>query len=141
MPHTQKSAITVETTVKAPAEKVWELLTKPEHIVHWNYASDDWECLHAENDLRIGGRFLYTMSAKDGTSVFDFSGMYIKVEKERELSFTLDDGRVVAITLVENEGGVKLTETFEMEEENPAELQKRGWQAILDNFKKYGEKN
>ena len=141
MPHNQKPATTVATFVKAPVDKVWESFTSPEHIVHWNHASDDWECPHAENDLRIGGRFLSRMAAKDGTSAFDFSGMYFKVDKERELSYTLDDGRVVSVTLVENEGGVKLTVTFELEEENSEELQKKGWQAILDNFRKYAETN
>jgi uncharacterized protein YndB with AHSA1/START domain len=138
---TDKTAITVETTVKAPVEKVWEHWTKPEHIIHWNNASDDWHSPKAENDLRTGGKFLYRMEAKDGSFGFDFGGVYDEIKTNELIAYTIGDGRKVKITFSGNGNETKVTETFEAENTNPLEMQKGGWQAILDNFKKYSEAN
>lgn len=133
--------ITVETTVNSRIDKVWELWIKPEHIVRWAFASDDWEAPAAENDLRVGGKFKTTMSAKDKSESFDFTGVY-KVVKEHELiEYDMDDGRHVRVEFTQLPEGVKVIETFDPENENPQEMQRKGWQAILDNFKKYVEKN
>lgn len=138
---TDKKVITVETLIKSPVEKVWKLWTDPMHIARWNHASDDWHTTNAENDLRVGGKFLSRMEAKDGSSGFDFSGKYDAVETNKLIEYTLDDGRKVKVIFDGNENETKVTESFEAEEENPEELQKTGWQAILDNFKKYAEKS
>ena len=137
---TLKEKITVETLVNAPIEKVWEFWTKPEHITHWNNASEDWHTTRAENDLRIGGKFLSRMEAKDGSFGFDFEGIYDEVLTNEKISYTLLDDRKVTITFSPTENGVQVTETFEAETENKLELQKFGWQAILTNFKNYVEK-
>jgi uncharacterized protein YndB with AHSA1/START domain len=134
-----KTIITVQARVLAPIEKVWNFWTDPKHIVHWNNASDDWHTPSAENDLRAGGRFLWRMEAKDGSFGFDFSGTYTKVEPQKHIEYTLDDGREVKISFVSEGYETTVTELFEAENENPAELQQAGWQAILDNFKKYVE--
>ena len=136
-----KENITIETHVNAPIEKIWELWTKPEHIKKWNNASDDWHTTRAENDLRIGGKFLSRMEAKDGSFGFDFEGIYDDVTTNQKISYTLLDDRKVDITFLQTENGVKITETFEAENENSLELQKQGWQAILNNFKNYVENN
>lgn len=135
----EKTIITVQAIVNAPLEKVWKLWTDPKHIVSWNNASDDWHTPHAENDLRAGGKFLARMEAKDGSFGFDFSGTYTNVEPQKQIEYTLDDGREVIISFVSGENGTTVTEQFEAENENPVELQQAGWQAILDNFKKYAE--
>jgi len=132
--------ITVETLVNAIIEKVWEFWTKPEHITKWNHASDDWHTPRAENDLQIGGKFLSRMEAKDGRFGFDFEGIYDEVLTNEKISYTLLDDRKVSITFLPTENGVQVTETFEAETMNTLELQKMGWQAILNNFKKYVEK-
>jgi uncharacterized protein YndB with AHSA1/START domain len=106
----------------------------------WNYASDDWHSPFAENDLSVGGKFLSRMEAKDGSFGFDFSGVYDDVRINESISYTLDDGRKVSITFISQENETKIIQTFEAENTNPIELQKQGWQAILDNFKKYTEK-
>lgn len=137
---TLKEKITVETLVNAPIKKVWEFWTKPEHITHWNNASEDWHTTRAENDLRIGGKFLSRMEAKDGSFGFDFEGIYDEVLTNEKISYTLLDDRKVTITFSPTENGVQVTETFEAETENKLELQKFGWQAILTNFKNYVEK-
>ena len=137
---TLKEKITVETLVNASIEKVWEFWTKPEHITHWNNASEDWHTTRAENDLRIGGKFLSRMEAKDGSFGFDFEGIYDEVLTNEKISFTLLDDRKVVITFKPTENGVQVIETFEAETENTLELQKFGWQAILNNFKNYVEK-
>lgn len=135
----EKHTITVEATVNAPVEKVWELWTKPEHITKWNNASDDWHTPYAENDLRVGGRFSSRMEARDGSFAFDFGGVYDEVKTNEYIAYTLDDGRKVKISFQANGGATKVTESFEAEDTNPIEMQQGGWQAILDNFKKYTE--
>ncbi len=136
-----KETITVESLVNAPIEKVWKFWTKPEHITQWNNASEDWHTTRAENDLRIGGKFLSRMEAKDGSFGFDFEGIYDEVLTNEKISYTLLDDRKVAITFSPTENGVQIIETFEAETENTIELQKFGWQAILNNFKNYVENN
>ena len=137
----KKEKITVEASVNAPLEKVWDYWTGPEHITNWYNASDDWHAPHAENDPRTGGKFLTRMAAKDGSVSFDFIGVYDKVINHERISYTLEDGRKVEILFSGNGKESKVTETFEAESENTLELQKSGWQAILDNFKKYTEAN
>jgi len=131
--------ITVKTTVNAPMEKVWESWTKPEHITKWNQASDDWHTPFAENDLSAGGKFLYRMEAKDGSFGFDFTGSYDDVQTYKNIIFTLDDGRKVEVTFIGADHTTEVIETFEAEASNSIELQQQGWQAILDNFKRYTE--
>jgi uncharacterized protein YndB with AHSA1/START domain len=131
--------ITVETIVKSSLENVWEKWTKPEHIQNWNFASPDWCCPKVENNLEVGGKFSAIMSAKDGSSSFDFNGIYTKVEPLKEISYTIEGGRTVSINFSQTPEGVKVVETFEMENENSEELQRQGWQAILNNFKHYVE--
>jgi uncharacterized protein YndB with AHSA1/START domain len=131
--------ITVETTVQAPVEKVWEYWTEPTHIKQWNSASEDWHTPIAENDLRVGGNFLSRMEAKDGSFGFDFGGTYDEVKLHEVIAYSLGDGRKVAITFKGQDQVTQVVETFDAETENSAELQQQGWQAILDNFKKYAE--
>ena len=138
---TTKQEITIETTVKAPVSKVWEYWTKPEHIIKWNNASDDWHTTKAESDLREGGKFSSRMEAKDGSFGFDFGGVYDKVKENELIEYTIGDGRKVKITFSNNGTETKVVETFEAENTNSIEMQKGGWQAILDNFRKYTETN
>ncbi|MEP6847024.1 MAG: SRPBCC family protein [Panacibacter sp.] len=134
-----KTVITVESTINAPVQKVWEYWTNPEHITHWNYASEDWHTPRAENDLRVGGKFVSRMEAKDGSFGFEFGGVYDAVTTNEYIAYTLSDGRMVEVTFIAQGGITKVAESFEAETENPIEMQRGGWQAILDNFKKYTE--
>jgi uncharacterized protein YndB with AHSA1/START domain len=133
--------ITVEANVKAPVEKVWKLWTEPVHITKWNSASEDWHTPTAENDLRVGGKFSARMEAKDGSVGFDFGGVYDTVQVNREIAYTIGDGRKVRVLFTKQGNDTHVTETFEAENQNPLEMQRGGWQAILDNFKKYTESN
>jgi len=135
------TAITVATTVNAPIEKVWECWGQPEHITKWCQASDDWHAPYADNDLRTGGSFKTTMAAKDGSFSFDFGGVYDEVRENELISYTMSDGRSVRIVFTQGEDGVHIAETFDPESTNPREMQQAGWQAILDNFRKYAEAN
>jgi len=139
MATTDKAAITVEATVAQPREKVWELWTLPEHITKWNNASDDWHTPVAENDLRTGGKFLSRMEAKDGSFGFDFGGIYDEVVDNEVIAYTMSDGRKVRVEFTSEGNQTKVTETFDPEGTNPVEMQRGGWQAILNNFKKYAE--
>jgi len=141
MSTTEKNSITVEATIKAPVEKVWQLWSEPEHITKWNSASEDWHTPHAENDLRTGGKFSSRMEAKDGSMSFDFGGVYDEVIPNKSIAYSLGDSRKVKVTFAGNGNETKVTETFDPESTNPAEMQRAGWQAILDNFKKYVEAN
>ena len=136
-----KTVITIESTVNAPVEKVWEFWSKPEHITKWSSASDDWHTPHAENDLRIGGAFSSRMEAKDGSFGFDFGGVYDDVRDNEYIEYTLGDNRKVKINFEAEGGTTKVTQSFEAEDTNPVEMQQGGWQAILNNFKKYTEAN
>ncbi len=134
-----KTTITVQTTVKAPVEKVWAFWTEPEHIKKWNSASPDWHTPHAENDLRTGGSFSSRMEARDGSFGFDFAGVYDSVVPHKHIAYTIGDGRKVTIDFIPEDNDTLVSETFEAESINPVEMQRNGWQSIMDNFKKYTE--
>jgi uncharacterized protein YndB with AHSA1/START domain len=131
--------ITIEATIDAPIETVWQSWITPADIMRWSHADESWHTPYAENDVRPGGRFLSRLEAKDGSFGFDFSGVYDEVRDCEYLAFTLDDGRKVTVTFLAEEKGVRVVETFDPENENPVEMQRSGWQAFLDNFKKYTE--
>lgn len=131
--------IRIGTTINVPIERVWDLWTRAFHIIHWNLASDDWQTTYAENDPVTGGSFLSRMEARDGSEGFDFGGTYEDVKKYQHISYRLDDGRRVDVEFASKGDSTSITETFEPESTNPVEMQRSGWQAILDNFKKYAE--
>lgn len=134
-----KTKITVECTVDAPVEKVWEFWTNPEHITNWAYASEDWHSTYADNNLQKGGKFKTTMAAKDGSFSFDFTGVYTNIEENSLIEYLMDDGRTAKIVFTTEGDATRIIETFEAEDQNPVEMQRGGWQAILDNFKKLVE--
>lgn len=136
-----KDTIHIEAVIKVPIAKVWSYWSEPEHIKQWNNASLDWHTSHAENDLRPGGTFNARMEARDGSSGFEFGGVYDEVKFHKKIAYTLGDGRRVDIDFVDNGKTTKIVEIFEPENTNSKEMQKNGWQAILDNFKKYVELN
>lgn len=136
---TAKAVLSIRGTIDAPVEKVWRLWTSPEHITKWNTASDDWHTTSAENDLRVGGKFLSRMEAKDGSFGFDFGGTYDEVKPNELIRYTLGDGRKVIVLFHSNTNTTTIESSFEPEGTNSLEMQKNGWQAILDNFKKYVE--
>lgn len=131
--------ISIQATVYSPLSTVWEYWNNPEHIIHWAFASDTWEAPAATNDLRVGGKFVTTMAAKDKSASFDFSGTYTAVELNKHIAYDLDDKRHVEVIFEAFADGVHITVTFEPEEENSLEMQQQGWQSILDNFRKYTE--
>jgi len=135
----KNKTITVETSVKAPLEKVWSYWTEPLHITKWYFASDDWHAPKAENDLKVDGKFKTTMAAKDGSAGFDFEGIYTKILKYETIEYVLGDGRRVNVSFSVQGTKTKVVESFNPENENPYEMQKGGWQSILDNFRKYVE--
>jgi uncharacterized protein YndB with AHSA1/START domain len=141
METTTKAAITVEATIKAPVEKVWTMWSEPNHIMQWCQASEDWHAPYADNDLRTDGKFKTTMAAKDGSFSFDFEGVYSNVQTHKLIEYAMADGRKVKITFSSNGNETKVSETFDPEDTNPIEMQRGGWQAILDNFKTYVETN
>ena len=132
--------ITVTTTINAPVEKVWEVWTSPVHIMHWNNASADWQTTFAENDLKNDGKFSSRMEAKDGSFGFDFWGVYDKVKEHEQIAYTMGDGRKANTSFAADGDSTTVTTVFEAESQNPVEMQKIGWQNILDNFKAYAEK-
>ncbi|WP_207532080.1 SRPBCC family protein [Desertivirga arenae] len=133
------TSITVQAQVNAPVEQVWKSWNSPEDITQWCQASDDWHAPFAENDLRTGGKFRTTMAAKDGSFSFDFGGEYTNVEENKLIEYTMDDGRKVRIEFEDQGDSTQVVETFDPETTNSLEMQKAGWQAILDSFKKYTE--
>jgi uncharacterized protein YndB with AHSA1/START domain len=135
----EKTTISVHVQVNAPISRVWKLWTSPEDIVKWNYAVDTWHTPRAENDLRVGGKFSARMEAKDGSMGFDFWGIYDNIVENKLIESTLGDGRKIRTVFCSVAGKTEITETFEAENENPVEMQRAGWQAILDHFKAYAE--
>jgi uncharacterized protein YndB with AHSA1/START domain len=137
---TEKTIIQVSTLINAPVAKVWKLWTTPEDITKWNEPSSGWHTPKAQNDLQAGGRFLYRMEAKDGSLGFDFSGVYDKIQPDEIIEYTLDDGRKVQVSFKEEGAATKIVEAFEAEQTHPIDMQRDGWQSILDSFKSYTEK-
>lgn len=135
------TSVTIEATVNAPIEKVWQYWNQPEHITKWNAASDDWHSPSATNDLRIGGTFTARMEAKDGSFGFDFGGTYTNVKEHAHIAYTMGDDRTVKVDFTSNGDTTHISETFDAENQNDVEMQRQGWQAILNNFKKYTETN
>lgn len=133
------TAITITAHIKAPVARVWDAWTTPEDIKQWNAASSDWHTTKSENDLRVGGAFSSRMEAKDGSFGFDFGGIYDEIVTHELIVYTLGDGRKVITHFKSNGDETDVVETFEPEQEHPAEMQRSGWQAILNNFKKYVE--
>jgi uncharacterized protein YndB with AHSA1/START domain len=134
-----KVIITVRSEINLPIPEVWKLWTTPEDIVKWNYASEDWHTPQAFNDLREGGSFNFRMEARDGSFGFDFYGIYDTIIQNKKICYTLGDERKVEISFEGKNKKVEIIESFEAESTNPVEMQKSGWQSILENFKKYAE--
>lgn len=133
------ATITISAAIKQERTNVWNYWTQPKHITQWNFASDDWCCPGAENDLTVGGKYKARMEAKDGSFGFDFEAIYDEIIEHEKIVYTIEDGRKVTTTFEKLNDATKVTTTFEAESENPIEMQRDGWQAILDNFKKYVE--
>lgn len=133
--------VTITATISAGINKVWDYWTNPEHITKWNFANDDWQCPKAENELRVGGKYLARMEAKDGSFGFDFEAIYDEVNEHQKLTYTMGDGRQATTDFQNLDGATRVTTTFDAETENDVEMQRVGWQAILNNFKKYVEAN
>lgn len=131
--------ITIETTVNAPINQVWSAWITPDDIKKWNFASEDWRCPDATIDFRVGGKFSYRMEAIDGSMGFDFEGTFTAIDAKKHIEYALDDGRKVSITFSKSELGIRVVEIFEADDEHVAELQKQGWQSILNNFKQHVE--
>jgi uncharacterized protein YndB with AHSA1/START domain len=138
---TKQTKITVEATVNAPVEKVWQVWNNPTDIMKWSTPDPSWHTPHSENDLRVNGKFKNRMEAKDGSFGFDFEGTYDKVDLHKEIAYTMPDGRTAATLFSDKEGKTKLITTFDPETQNEPEFQKQGWQAILNSFVKYVESN
>lgn len=131
--------ITIEATILADSAKVWTYYTSPEHITKWNFASDDWHCPQATNDLRVGGVYSSRMEAKDGSFGFDFNTVYKAIEMGKSFTYEMEDGRQANVEFTPNTEGTFVKVIFDAETQNSEDLQKGGWQAILNNFKKYVE--
>lgn len=135
----QFEKITIDASIKASPEKVWQYYTEPEHITQWNFAAPSWCCPSASNDLRKGGKYFARMEAKDGSFGFDFEAIYDEVNAPSKMAYTLGDGRTVQMTFAKEGNYTKVTTNFDAETTNPIEMQRDGWQAILNNFKNYVE--
>lgn len=134
--------ITIDITILAPVEKVWDYFNTPEYVTKWNFAHETWQCPHSENDLRVGGKFNHRMEAKDGSFGFDFEGIYDQVVTNEKIRYHLEDGRNVEVIFDKIDvNTTKVTEIFDPEKQNSAEMQRDGWYAILNNFHKYVENN
>jgi uncharacterized protein YndB with AHSA1/START domain len=131
--------ITIDTTIAAPVEEVWRAYTTPGDITRWNVASDDWCCPRAEVDLRVGGTHKARMEAKDGSFGFDFEAIYDEVDPPKAITLAMDDGRTARTTFEAMGTGTRVTTVFDAEAQNPIEMQRDGWQAILNNFRRYVE--
>jgi uncharacterized protein YndB with AHSA1/START domain len=135
----EMAKITVGTTIAAPVQKVWDYYTAPEHITQWNFADESWHCPSSQSDLTVGGKLKSRMEAKDGSFGFDFEATYDEIVPLQRITYTMGDGRQATITFEEHGGNTEVTVSFDAEMEHSLEMQKGGWQAILNNFKKYTE--
>lgn len=137
----EQEKITIKTTISADIQKVWEYYTLPEHITKWNFAIDTWHCPAAFNDLRAGGKYLARMEARDGSFGFDFEAVYDTITEHQKIVYTMTDGRQAIVDFVPGNISTEVIISFDAEQQNPVEMQRDGWQAILNNFKNYTENN
>lgn len=137
----EATKITIHATISAGIQKVWNYYTQPEHITKWNFASPDWHCPSACNDMRIGGKYTARMEAKDGSFGFEFEATYSEITENQKFVYVMPDGREVSVSINEDNHLTNITVCFDTETENPVDLQREGWQAILNNFKNYAENN
>ncbi len=133
------TAIKIQTTVSKDPQTTWDCYTLPEHIVNWNFASEDWHCPEAENEMTVGGKYRARMEAKDGSFGFDFEGVYQHIKPGESFGYQLEDGRNIEVIFKPQGDSTEVTVTFDADEQNPIDMQRNGWQAILDNFQKYTE--
>jgi uncharacterized protein YndB with AHSA1/START domain len=138
--NTSDNKITIQATVLANSEKVWDCYTSPNHITGWNFADDSWHCPAASNDLRPGGKYSARMEAKDGSFGFEFEAIYNEIVPLKKIVYTMTDGRQATVLFEAGDNQTEVTVIFDPETQNPIDLQRDGWQAILNNFKKYAEK-
>lgn len=131
--------ITIDTVIDADIQKVWDYYNTPKYITQWNFASDDWHCPKAENDMKIGGLYCARMEAKDGSFGFDLKAVYDEIIPLEKIAYTFEDNRKIITTFEKINGKTKVVTVFEAENINPVDMQKAGWQAILNNFKRYVE--
>lgn len=136
-----ENKIKIKANVFADSKKVWDYYTLPEHITKWNFATDTWQCPAATNDLRIGGKYSARMEAKDGSFGFDFEAVYDEIIDNKKIAYTMTDGRQAIVDFNIDNNQTEVVITFDAEQQNSLELQRDGWQAILNNFKKYTETN
>ena len=136
----KETSIIVEALIQCSATEAWHYYVSPEHIIHWNFASPEWHCPKADNALEEGGELNYVMAARDGSMSFEFKGIFNSIEEPLKLDYTLGDGRKVKVNLQPTDQGTRFVQSFEPEQENSLDLQRDGWQAILNNFKEYVEK-
>lgn len=137
----KKSQIRIEALITASSSKVWSYWTEPQHITQWNFAVPEWHCPKATNDLRVGGKYFARMEAKDGSFGFDFEATYVDVVDQNRIVYTMTDGRKVSTSFEALGNTTKVVSVFDAENENPEEMQRQGWQSILNNFKSYTERN
>lgn len=133
--------VTVSATINADTKKTWDYYTKPEHITKWNFADPSWQCPSVSNDMRVGGKYSARMEAKDGSFGFDFEAIYSEIVTGERFTYAMPNDRQVSVDFKGNGSQTVVVVTFDPEDQNPIEFQKQGWQAILDNFKKYTETN
>ncbi|MDY5813190.1 MAG: SRPBCC domain-containing protein [Bacteroides sp.] len=133
------TTIHIQAFIHKELAQVWEAYTHPQHIIHWNFANSQWHCPQATNDLRIGGRYFTRMEAKDGSFGFDFTAIYTRLTPHSSFTYRLEDNREVNVSFAQQDSGTLVNVVFHAEEQTPLELQRTGWQAILDNFKNYVE--
>lgn len=136
----QTTTFTVSVLVTATMEQVWDKWTNTQHIINWNFASEEWCCPSTSNDLVVGGEFNTRMESKDGSMGFDFEGVYTAIEPFKQIDYVLADKRTISVHFKEVAGGIQVTEIVDPEHENPVEMQQAGWQAILNNFKRHAER-
>jgi uncharacterized protein len=139
-PKVELEKIIVKATISIDKQKVWDYYTQPKHITKWNFANESWHCPTATNDMRVGGKYSARMEAKDGSFGFDFDATYQEINHGHSFTYEFG-GRLATVDFKEQNGQTEVTISFDPETENSIELQQNGWQAILDNFKKYIEAN
>ncbi len=133
--------ITITTIINADIKKVWDYYTNPEYITQWNFAHPSWHCPSAVNDMRVGGKYIARMEARDGSFGFDFEAIYSQITPGETFTYGMPNGREVTVVFKRESNQTEVVVSFDPEDQNPLDMQKNGWQSILDNFKKYAESN
>jgi len=139
---TAKPSLTIKRRFNAPPEQVFAAWTDPKKVMRW-MGPGEIRALHAESDLRTGGRYRWVMRAPDGED-HDVSGVYREIIPNEKLVFTWawkstpERESLVTLTFKRDGDGTLMTLLHEkFFDEGARDRHQVGWTSAMEKLDKY----